>query len=406
MSLASKALLGVVLFSAIAVAGYFFADPIMSYVEGDANASDEGPSKKPKSNPNVVEIDAHARKQLGLETTKAVTKEIVKRLRVPGVVSFDERLVTRLRPRTKGRVLSLAVQPGDSVTAGETLATLDAGGVIDARNGLDSAKATLSEAQTTRLAAKVALKRAAALLKIGGISEADYELRQVEDAKAVSAVQTAQANLDRYAAQYERLAPGAGEAPGTSAIVSPITGVVTSAKITVGEVIDTTQDVFTVADPSHMLVQASLFGSDIEAVKAGDPASVDAPTSPAKFEGVVQSINAALDAMTNAASARIQVANPQNTLKANMFVTVEIMADLGRKGVTIPTSSVQETQQGQIAFVQKDDTHFDKRQLTLGLQRTDWTEVKKGVQQAEIVATKGSFGLKAILLRSLLGATD
>ncbi len=393
----------------VGLGAYVYREPILALVGIDASASKADPKAPPKqqSDPDQLNVDAHTQKQLGVETARAETREIVERVRVPGTVAFDERLVTHLRPRTNGRVLSLAVQPGDAVAAGQTLATLDASGVLDARNGMQSAKANLAGAQTGELAAQVALKRAAALLKIGGIAQAELERLQVEAAKGKVAVQTAQAQLDMYKAQYERLAPEGNAAPGTSAIVSPIAGVVTSGKVTVGEVVDTNQDVFTVADPSRVLVMASLYGSAIAAVRPGDPTTVDAPfPGHPDFEGHVRSVNADLDPLTNAASARIEVANHGGRLKGNMYVNVAIDADLGRRGVTIPASAVQLTEQGQIAFVQSAPTRFERRILTLGLQRTDWVEVKKGVADGESVATKGSFGLKAILLRSLLGSTD
>ena len=407
MAARTKLVVTTILVVALAGGAYAYRGPLRSALGLKASNEGADPKPKEKTDPDGVDADAHTQQQLGVETAKAVVRQIVERVKVPGTVAFDERLVTHLRPRTKGRVLSLSVQPGDAVTAGETLATLDASGVLDAKNGLQSAKATLAEARTGQFAAEVALKRAAALLKIGGIAEAELERRQVEAAKAKSAVQTAQAQLDNFQAQYERLAPEGDAAPGTSAVVSPIAGVVTSAKVTVGEVVDTTQDVFTVADPRQVLVMASLYGPAIAAVKPGDPTTVDAPfPDQPDFAGHVRSVNADLDPLTNAASARIEVDNRGDLLKGNMYVNVAIDADLGRRGVTIPASAVQRTEQGQVAFVRTGATRFERRILTLGLQRTDWVEVKKGVAAGEDVATKGSFGLKAILLRSLLGSTD
>ena len=83
-----------------------------------------------------------------------------------------------------------------------------------------------------------------------------------------------------------------------------------------------------------------------------------------------------------------------------------IAADLNREGVTIPASAVQQTQDGPIAFVRTGEERFERRTLTLGLQRPDWVEVVDGVTEGETVETDGSFGLKAILMRGLLGSTD
>ena len=89
-----------------------------------------------------------------------------------------------------------------------------------------------------------------------------------------------------------------------------------------------------------------------------------------------------------------------------MFVWVEIAADLGREGVTVPATAVQQTEGGPVAFVRMAENRFEKRVLKLGVQRSDWVEVTEGVAAGETVGTDGSFGLKAILLRALLGSTD
>lgn len=402
--------LGILLLAGLAGAGWIERDALMSFA--GYGAKPEAPAAQAKDkpaegDPDTVTLDVTGRTRAGVTEGKAVIRRIVLPVRAPGTVAFDERRVTHLKPRTQGRVLSLAVQPGDRVHAGQVLATLDAAGILDARNGLASANAALGEAVASEQAAALQMKRGQDQLSFGGVAKAEVERRQVDLAKAQAAVKSAQANTDMYRAQYERLAPAEGAAPGTSAIVTPIAGVVTSVGITIGDVIDTARDAITVADPSRMLVLANLYGPDIARVKTGDQATIEAPIPGHEaFAGTVGAINAALDPATNTAPARIEIANPGDTLRANMFVSVTIAADLGRSGVTIPAAAVQETEQGPIAFVRTGPDTFVRRALTLGIRRADWVEVEGGVAEGETVATQGSFALKAILLRSLLGSTD
>ncbi len=359
------------------------------------------------ADPTFVTLDGAGQARIGLAFGTAETRRIVLPVRAPGTIAFDERRVTHLKPRTPGRVLTLAVQPGDPVREGQTLATLDAAGLLDARNGLAEAQASLAEAQATERVAELNLKRGQDLLKVLGMAQAEVDRRQVDLAKAHAGTLAAKAKVDLYSAQYARLAPEPGAPAGTSAIVSPIDGVVTASGITLGEVIDTDHDAFTVADPSRIQVLANLYGRDIAAVKAGDAAAIQAPVPDhPRFEGRVRSVNAAIDPATSTAPARIEVANPRGELRANMFVSVEIAADLGREGVTIPAAAVQQTADGPVAFVRTAADRFEKRALALGVQRADWVEATKGVAPGETVVTQGSFGLKAILLRGLLGSTD
>jgi cobalt-zinc-cadmium efflux system membrane fusion protein len=411
----------VVVCAALSIAGCWYGGAFRPHLEpllatiglGTQTATETSAAPAPDAIPgeakgsNTVKLNVEGQQQLGLAFRQAEIRQIIVPVRVPGSVAFDERRVTHLRPRTQGRVLSLSVQPGDRVTAGETLATIDAAGVLDARNGLAAAQASLGEAQATEKIAELNLARGTDLVRNGAVTQTEVERRQVDLAKAQATVKSAQAQVEMYRAQYDRLAPAPGAAAGTSAIVSPIAGVVTRADITLGEMVDTNRDAFTVADPSQILVLANLYGNDISSVAAGDQATVEAPIAEhPRFEGRVRSINAALDAASNTAPARIEIANPGDLLRANMFVSVEIAADLGREGITIPASAVQQTETGSIAFVRRADDRFERRDLSLGTQRSDWVEVKAGISAGETVVTQGSFGLKAILLDSLLGSTD
>ncbi|MFG1366049.1 efflux RND transporter periplasmic adaptor subunit [Xanthobacter versatilis] len=361
----------------------------------------------PQPDANVVTVDPSALAELGIATGAAELREIRKVIRTSGVVAFDERRIAHVKARTQGRVLSLAVRPGDRVSAGTVLATLDASGVLDARNGLAAAQAALTEAQVAARIAEIALDRGNVLVQGGRVAQIDLERRQIDAAKARAAVQSAQAQVDLYAAQYERLAPPPGEEPGTSAIVSPISGVVVELGVTLGDVVDASRDALIIADPSQVLVKANLFGDDIALVNAGNPAVVTAPgVLERRYEGRVASVNPSLDMATNTALARVEIANAGGALKANMYVTVEITADLGRRGVTVPASAIQQTEEGPIAFVELADGAFERRPVTLGLQRADWVEVREGVTAGETVATAGSFALKAILLRALLGSGE
>ncbi len=397
---------GIIVSAALAALGTT-ASYYMPLTAAEAPPVKSAQAPAPQVDGDVVSLAPQLRQELGITTAKADEREIRKVIRTPGMVAFDERRVARVKPRTQGRVLSLAVRPGDQVKAGAVLATLDASGVLDARNGLAAAKAALAEAQVAAKIAETALDRGNVLIQNGRVAQIDLERRQVDAAKARAAVQSAQAQVDLYAAQYERLAPPPGEDPGTSAIISPISGVVVDLAVTLGDVVDTGRDALTIADPSQVLVKANLFGDDIAVVKAGDPAVVTAPgVVERQYEGRVASVNPALDPTTNTAPARIEIANPGGALKANMYVTAEITADLGRRGVTVPAGAIQQTEDGPVVFVERADGTFERRPVKLGLQRTDWVELREGVAAGETVAGTGSFALKAVLLRALLGSEE
>ncbi|MBY0255059.1 MAG: efflux RND transporter periplasmic adaptor subunit, partial [Methylobacterium organophilum] len=81
---------------------------------GQATRAEQADAPR-QADSDLVVLDAAGQKRLGLAFGQAQVRRIVLPVRSPGTVSFDERRVTHLKPRTQGRVLSLAVQPGDPV---------------------------------------------------------------------------------------------------------------------------------------------------------------------------------------------------------------------------------------------------------------------------------------------------
>lgn len=358
--------------------------------------------KKP---PSVVRLSPEARKGAKLETTQAKRQPVVMRLQVPGVATFDERRVAHLHPFGQGRVLTLDVAPGQPVQPGQTLATLDFADLTDARNGLAAAQASLHQAQADAQVMDAALNRGAALARDGSLSRAEVERRQGESARAHAAVETAQAQVTMYQTRAQRLDPTGNGSAGS--IVSPIVGVVAAINLTPGQVVDASVEIFTIADLSKMLVVAAVPENDIRYVRTGDAATVQTSAYPGKaFHGTVKSLGAEVDPKTNTIPARLQIENPDLSLKAGLYVSVAIEAGLGHDGIIVPSAAVQMLDDKPIAFTPVDDQHFKRQDLTLGIQQPDWVEVTAGLQPNQTVVTEGSFQLKALLQSDLLGSTD
>lgn len=360
----------------------------------------------PQQNPpGVVQMSPDAQKGVKLASVPARTQRIIQTLQVPGTATFDERRVAHLHPFGQGRVVTLDVAPGQPVKAGARLATLDFSDLTDARNGLAAAEASLRQAQADAVVADAALKRGIALERDGSLSEAEIERRRGETARTRAAEDTARAQVTMYKTRAQRLDPTGSGSQGS--IVSPIDGVVAAVNLTPGQVVDSFAEIFTIADLTRMLVVATLPEDDLRLIHPGDTAIINASAYPNReFKGQVISLGAEVDPRTNSVPARLQIENSDMSLKAGMYVTLEIRADLGHDGITIPSAAVQRLNDKSIAFTPLGDNRFQRLDLILGVQQPDWTEVKSGVQPNQTVVTNGSFQLKALLQSDLLGSTD
>ena len=360
---------------------------------------------QPKDPPGIVTMSPDAQRGVKLATAPAHQQRIVQTLQVPGTAMFDERRVAHLHPFGQGRVITLNVGLGDAVHVGQRLATLDFADLTDARNGLAAAQAALRQARADAAVADAALHRGTALQRDGSLSQADVERRRGEAARAQAAVDTAQAQVTMYQTRAQRLDPtGTGSDGG---IVTPIDGVVAAINLTPGQVVDASMDAFTVADLSKMLVVATVPENALSLIHQGDTATIKASAYPNQdFHGHLLSLGAEVDPRTNTIPARLQIDNPDLSLKAGMYVTLEVRADLGRDGVVVPAAAVQMLNDKAIAFTPLDNGRFQRLDLTLGVQQPDWVELRSGVQPNQLVVTAGSFQLKALMQSDLLGSTD
>ncbi len=158
-----------------------------------------------------------------------------------------------------GVVVSVDVEAGDSVSAGQALAALDT---------------TLLQARVAEAEANIAAAEAQkAYLVRAGASQDQLDL--------------AQADIDRAKA----LADQARAALAQATLYTPIAGTVISVDIACGEIANPGQVVIVVADLSHMRIETTdLSERDIAAVQIGQTASVFIDALEESFQGKVTDI--------------------------------------------------------------------------------------------------------------------
>jgi uncharacterized OsmC-like protein len=98
--------------------------------------------------------------------------------------------------------------------------------------------------------------------------------------------------------------------------------------------------------------------------------------------------------------ARIEVANPGETLRIEMYVDVEFTAP-GASGPIVPQSAVQSIGERQFVFlpVKNNEGSYSLRQVRLGPSADGYSSVLQGLRVQEEVVTEGSFILKAEAVR-------
>jgi RND family efflux transporter MFP subunit len=168
-----------------------------------------------------------------------------------------------------------------------------------------------------------------------------------------------------------------------------------------GLVVNSAQELFTVADLSTVWVMASVNEKDFASVRVGSTAAITASAYPARtWKGRVSYIQPQVDATTRTAQARIEVPNPGETLRIEMYVDVEFSSQ-GQAGLAVPEAAVQSIGERKYVFVPvpKSEGSFTVRQVRLGAAANGYYPVLDGLKSGDVVVTEGSFILKSEAIR-------
>ncbi len=182
---------------------------------------------------------------------------------------------------------------------------------------------------------------------------------------------------------------------------APFDGRVIMRNITSGEVVETHQRLFTVADLSNVWVVANVPEKDVQFIRRDQKVDVVLAAYPhAIFAGTITYIGDVLDPATRTMRLRVTVPNPERLLKPEMFAIVGVYAAPSPEVLSLPVSAVQDGPAGTIVFVQRETGVFEARTVKLGEEQEDLVQVLDGVRAGELVVTKGSFALKSEMERS------
>lgn len=138
-------------------------------------------------------------------------------------------------------------------------------------------------------------------------------------------------------------------------------------------------------------VYAQIYEYEIDLVRPGQVAEI---TSPAfrgrKFRGVVKAVDPILSAETRSLKVRIEVPNPENLLKLEMFVNAAIQIDLGQK-LALPESALMDTGERQLVFVDLGEGRIEPREVRIGREAGGYYELLSGALEGERVVTSANF---------------
>jgi membrane fusion protein, copper/silver efflux system len=132
-------------------------------------------------------------------------------------------------------------------------------------------------------------------------------------------------------------------------------------------------------------------------VRIGQEATITVKAYPARaFEGRVAFIYPTVDEQTRTARVRIEIPNPNGTLKADMYANVEIASPVSRRdALAVPESAVIDNGVRQVVLIDRGEGRFEPREVELGERGEGYVEVRDGVREGEPVVVSANFLIDA-----------
>src|SRR5262245_29765845 len=188
-----------------------------------------------------------------------------------------------------------------------------------------------------------------------------------------------------------------GANPRTLDWPSPATGDVIEKKIINGQRVQAGQELYRIADHTHLWVIADVAEADLSMIKLGTRAGVTVRAYASQpIEGEVTFIYPELRAETRTARVRIEIPNPDGRLKVDMYADVVFQTGAGEEpSIAVPASAVIDSGTRQVVLVAKGEGRFEPRAVKLGRRGDGYIEVLDGINEGEEVVTAATFLIDA-----------
>jgi RND family efflux transporter MFP subunit len=232
--------------------------------------------------------------------------------------------------RVGGKVLERRVDVGQSVREGDVLAVLDD---VDYRLSEEAARQQLEAASARARQAESDWQRMQALKHDGSVSEFDDEHAQstLLTARAAAKAEARKLELARNQVKYTVLRASSS-------------GVVTSVRFEVGQVVAAGQPVIQIANHGEPEIVADVPEDDLEAFKSARYTAWLASAPKEKFEVVLRELSAQAAAQTRTYRARLKPATPRQLPLGATATLVTERVTAGPKLAPIPAAAITQNE--------------------------------------------------------------
>ncbi|MBR1090814.1 efflux RND transporter periplasmic adaptor subunit [Bradyrhizobium manausense] len=311
-----------------------------------------------------VKVSAGKLQKAGVQTEVAERRSLNTMVRAPGTVQQDERRVSVISLRFEGFIDTVDnVTTGTHVRKGQPLMRIYGPNLSSAAAEYLSALNARPEAGINNQALKGARRR------LENLGAPDAFIVDIERAREIPVYMNWPAPQDgeiveRTAVNGMRAAPG--------------------------------DILFRIVDRNVVWVMVDVAERDLALIEVGQKVVVRPRAYPDRpFTGKVTVIYPNLRAETRTARVRIELPNPDDVLRPDMYADVEIATGTEAPVVTVSSSAVIDSGERQLVLLDKGEGRFEPRAVKLGRRGGGLTEIKEGLAENDKVVSSANFLIDA-----------
>ncbi|MCM8813699.1 MAG: efflux RND transporter periplasmic adaptor subunit [Candidatus Omnitrophica bacterium] len=303
---------------------------------------------------------------------------------LPSMGSIKGYVHRKLNFEIPGVIETIKFREGDLIKKSDMLARLRP---KENMLKVDYNRAKLKSAMVQAAQAEKKLEMFRNLFDAGAINKLKLSEVEAETANAKHLAEAAQVELESAQVELQK-----------TELRAPADCILNERNVEEGEFVSSyVQKAFEVMEIDTVFAETGIVERDVTKVKIGQLARVYVDAyADLPFDGIIDNIYQSLSEKTRTLPVEIKIDNARRMLMPGMFARAEIILFEKPGVMSIPRVAIRKMEESALVYVVDQQTNTAvERIVELGYESTDYIEIKRGLQEGDLVAITNVEGLTA-----------
>lgn len=356
------------------------ANPTNQGDRTNPGAANSGAANPANPDSNTVHLSAEQVKNAGIATGNPEEKNIHSTLKVSGTLEVPPENIVSISMPLGGYLKKTSLIPGEKISKGSVLATLEDQQYIQLQQDYLTAKSRLQFLETDFARQKGLNETKAASDKVLQQVQSEFNSQKILLASLAE-------KLRLIGIKPETL--NESNISRSVNIYSPISGFITKVNVNVGRYVNPTDILFELVDPSDLHLTLTVFENDASYIRMGQKIICYTNSRPdQKYQATIHLITPSIGP-GGSTEVHCHLAKFGKELMPGMYMNANI--ELNDKKVTaVPEDAVVKWENRYYLFTEEGNSHFKMLPVEIGTTDNGYIEIRSGLPPGKIV-TKNAY---------------